>query len=113
MKTGCLLVYVIMPDKDSAEAFGKSLVRERLAACVNILSGATSIYWWQTALETAEETVCLFKTTRERFPAFEARARALHPYDVPCIVAWPLEQGNKEFFDWVHAETSSADFPSS
>jgi len=113
MDTGCLLVYVTMPDKSSAEAFGRTLVYERLAACVNILPGATSFYWWQTKLETAEEAVCLFKTTQEQFPAFKARARALHPHDVPCIVAWPLEQGNKEFFNWVRAETTPKPFPGS
>ena len=100
-----LLVYVTMPDAASARAFGETLVRERLAACANILDGMASIYWWRDTLETATETVCLFKTTRERFPAFEKRAKALHPYEVPCIVAWPLEWGNKDFFDWIGAET--------
>ena len=105
MGNDCLFVYVTMPDRDSAQAFGETLVRERFAACVNILDGAASIYWWQDALETAPETVCLFKTTRMRFPAFLEKAKTLHPYDVPCIVAWPLEQGNKDFFDWIGAET--------
>ena len=108
MDTGCLLVYVTMPDKASAEAFCKTLVQERLAACANIVPGVTSVYWWQNELETAEEVVCLFKTTRERFPAFESRAKDLHPYDVPCIVAWPLERGNKEFFDWIGQETRAS-----
>ena len=106
MDTGCLLVYITMPDMAAAETFCTTLVHERLAACANILPGATSIYWWQEALETAQEVVCVFKTTREHFPAFEGRAKELHPYDVPCIVAWPLERGNKEFLDWIGAETS-------
>ncbi|SBW10314.1 Divalent-cation tolerance protein CutA [uncultured delta proteobacterium] len=106
MDTECLLVYVTMPDKDSARTFSETLVRERFAACVNILDGAESIYWWQGALETATEAVCLFKTTRGRFPAFLEKAKALHPYDVPCIVAWPLERGNADFLDWIGAETA-------
>ena len=101
-----LLVYVTMPDSASAQAFCETLVRERLAACANILDGAKSVYWWRDALETATETVCLFKTARERFPAFLERAKALHPYDVPCIVAWPLEQGNQNFLDWIGVETT-------
>ena len=101
-----LIVYVTMPDAASARTFSETLVRERYAACANILDNAHSIYWWQDALETATETVCLFKTTRERFPAFLERAKDLHPYDIPCIVAWPLEQGNRDFFDWIGTETA-------
>lgn len=106
MDTGCLLVYITMPDGDAARVFCKTLVRERLAACANILGGAESFYWWRGELETAAETVCLFKTTRERFPAFLEKAKALHPYDVPCIVAWPLEAGNGDFYDWIGAESA-------
>ena len=106
MEADCLLVYVTMPDKDSAATFSQTLVRERLAACANVLPGVASVYWWQNELETAEEVVCLFKTTRERFSALESRAKELHPYDIPCIVAWPLNQGNEEFFDWIRAETA-------
>ncbi len=102
-----LIVYVTMPDGASATTFSETLVRERLAACANILDNAKSVYWWRDVLETATETVCLFKTTRERFPAFLERAKKLHPYDVPCIVAWPVELGNKDFLEWIRAETAS------
>ena len=105
----CLLVYVTVPDMAVARAFSETLVRERLAACANILNGATSVYWWRDELETATEAVCLFKTTRERFPAFMERAKALHPYEVPCIAAWPLERGNAEFLGWIRAETALPD----
>lgn len=106
MPTDRLLVYVTMPDAESAQVFCETLVRERFAACANSLDGARSVYWWQNELETATETICLLKTTRERFPSFMERAKELHPYDVPCIVAWPLEQGNRDFLDWIGAETA-------
>jgi periplasmic divalent cation tolerance protein len=106
MDTGCLLVYVTMPDRDSARKFSDALVRGRFAACATMLDGAESVYWWRNALETATETVCLFKTTRGRFPAFLEKAKTLHPYEVPCIVAWPLAQGGKDFLDWIGAETA-------
>ena len=106
MNAECLLVYVTMPDGDAAHAFCETLVRERFAACANILGGAESVYWWQGKLETAAETVCLLKTTRTRFPAFLEKAKALHPYDVPCIAAWPLEAGNSDFCDWIRAESA-------
>ena len=105
MSTDCLLVYVTLPDRETARVFGETLVRERLAACANILDGASSVYWWNGALETAMESICLLKTTRARFPEFLDRAKAIHPYEVPCVAAWPLESGNNDFFDWIRAET--------
>lgn len=103
---GCLLVYITMPDKASAVPYCEALVQERLAACANILAGATSVYWWQGALEHGDECVCILKTTRDRYPAFFARAKETHPYEVPCIVAWPLEEGNSDFLNWIHNETT-------
>lgn len=105
MATGCLIVYVTMPDAASAQSFSETIVRERLAACANIMDGIKSVYWWRDGLETAQETVCLFKTTQDIFPAFMERAKTLHPYETPCIVAWPLERGNRDFLDWIGAET--------
>ena len=102
----CLLAYVTMPDKAAAREFCETLVRERLAACANILDGADSVYWWRDTLETARECVCIFKTTRRRYPAFEARALETHPYETPCIVAWPLERGLGDFLNWIRAETT-------
>ena len=107
MPTGGMSVYVTMPDGKTGQTFCETLVRERLAACANILDGARSVYWWQGNLESATETVCLFKTTRALYPSFQERAKALHPYETPCIVAWPLEAGNKNFLDWIGAETAS------
>ena len=104
-ESGCLLAYITMPDRESDLAYCETLVRERLAACANILDGATSVYWWQGALETGGECVCILKTTRERYPAFFARAKETHPYDVPCIVAFSLETGNEDFFAWLRSET--------
>ena len=107
--SGCLAAYVTMPDKDSALVYCETLVRERLAACVNIMDHASSVYWWQDAVQRAQECVCFFKTTDEQFPQFLARAKELHPYEVPCIVAWPLEAGNPDFFNWIKAETTRAE----
>ena len=102
---GCVTVYVTMPDRQSAEVFCKTLVTERLAACANILDAVASVYWWQGELETAMECACLFKTTAERFPAFLERAKEIHPYEVPCITAWPIIHGHAPYLDWIRAET--------
>jgi len=102
-----LFIYVTAPDKESALKYCETLVRERLAACANVLEKATSIYWWNDRIQTATECVCIFKTSKERFEAFLARAKEIHPYEVPCIVAWPLERGNPEFMRWISEETRS------
>ena len=107
MPADCLLVYITMPDTAAAGQYCRTLVGERLAAGANIARGIRSIYWWRDSLETTTECICIFKTTRERFPAFLERARAMHPYEVPCIVAWPLEQGDAEFMEWIRAETTA------
>jgi len=65
----------------------------------------TSTYRWQGAVETAAEWYCHLKTTAERWPALEARLRALHPYDVPEIVALPIVAGSRAYLDWIAAET--------
>lgn len=103
----CLVVYVTMPDKTAALAYCETLIRERLAACANILDNATSVYWWNNSLETSTECVCVFKTTGRRFDAFAARARETHPYEVPCITAWPIADGNPDFLRWIRGETSA------
>lgn len=105
--TDCLLVYITASGKDEAEILGRTLVEERLAACVNILDTVSSLYWWQGAMERAGETLCLFKTTVERFPDFSRRAKELHSYETPCIVALPLACGDADYLDWIRAETRS------
>lgn len=105
MATDCLAVYVTMPDEDSARTFCETLVRGRYAACANILGGVSSVYWWEGAVQSERECACLFKTTEERFSAFLEKAKELHPYAVPCIVAWPLPRGNEDYCAWVREET--------
>lgn len=105
--TDCLLVYITVPDREEAETVCRTLVRERLAACANISGAIDSIYWWQGEMESAGEVLCVLKTTRTRFPELALRARELHSYDTPCIVALPLEAGDDAYFDWIRNETRS------
>ena len=100
-----LAVYVTCSDLDEARRIGRALVEERLAACVNIRAHET-IYRWQGAIEQGPEVGLLAKTTADAYPALEARARALHSYTLPCIVAWPLAAGLPAYLDWVTAETA-------
>ena len=100
-----LLVFTNMPDHASAAALAAALVEARLVACVNVLAACTSAYRWQGVVETASEVPVLMKTTAARYAALEAAIRARHPYELPEIVAVPVEHGLPAYLDWVAAET--------
>jgi len=101
-----VFVYMTAASREEAMRIGRALVEERLAACVNVLGGMTSVYRWEGAVETAEETVFIAKTRRDLFEPLAARVRELHSYTVPCIVELPVERGNPAYLDWLRAETA-------
>jgi len=101
-----LLVLTNLPDTASAEALATLLVEERLAACVNILAPARSVYRWEGRTEHAEEVPLLIKTTAERYAAVEVAIRRHHPYELPEIIAVPIAFGLPEYLAWVAAETT-------
>ncbi len=103
-----LLVITNLPDRAAAEKLADALVEKRLAACVNILSPCRSVYRWQGAVQREEEHPVLIKTTREAYAALEAQIRAQHPYELPEIIAVPIERGLPAYLDWVNAETAAA-----
>ncbi|WP_295005192.1 divalent-cation tolerance protein CutA [uncultured Dechloromonas sp.] len=100
-----LIVITNCPDEETANAIALAVVEERLAACVNILPRVQSLYRWQGSVESAAEIPLLIKTTAGNYPALEARITALHPYEVPEIVALPLARGLPAYLNWVAAET--------
>ena len=99
------VVYITCGSRDEAENIGWTLVEERLAACVNIFSGMTSMYRWENKLEQAEETVLICKTRDSLVDALEDKVKALHSYDCPCIIALPVSRGFRGYLDWIYAET--------
>jgi periplasmic divalent cation tolerance protein len=100
-----IAVLTNLPDSSSAFNLARRLVELRLAACANVLTPVKSVYRWEGRIEEAVEHPVLIKTTRERYPRLEAAIRESHPYDVPEIIAWPIEQGLPAYLDWVEAET--------
>ncbi len=100
-----LLVLTNLPDRAAAERLADSLIEQRVAACVNLLAPCRSSYRWKGAVQRDEEHPMLIKTTRERYPALEAAIRAGHPYELPEIIAIPIERGLPAYLDWVDAET--------
>lgn len=103
----CLLVSTNLPDRQAALDLARSLVERRLCACVNVLAECTSVYRWQGNVETAAEVPVLIKTTAERYQALEQAIRALHPYELPEIVAVRIDGGLPGYLEWVGAETRS------
>ena len=96
-----LLVLSTFPDVATARRVGRELVDQRCAACANILPQIESIYWWEKKVESANETLVLFKTTAERYAALETTLRRLHPYEVPEIMAFRAESGLSDYLRWV------------
>ena len=100
-----LLVLTNCPDAGVAETIASTVVEARLAACVNILPPARSVYRWQGKVESAEEVPLLIKTTQERYAAVEVEIRARHPYELPEIIALPIDRGLPAYLQWVRDET--------
>jgi periplasmic divalent cation tolerance protein len=103
-----LLVFTNLPERAAAERLADALVAKRLAACINILAPCRSVYRWQGAVQHEEEHPVLIKTTRAAYAELEAEIRAHHPYELPEIVAVPIERGLPAYLDWVAAETASS-----
>lgn len=101
-----LIVLTNCPDAASAQRIARTLVENRVAACVNQLTAVESTYRWQGKIEQANEVPLLIKTTRERFPQLEEAIRTLHPYTVPEIVAIPVVAGFLPYLRWVADETT-------
>ena len=92
-----------------ASALARTLVEERLAACVNVLAPMTSTYRWKETIEQDREQQLVIKTTAARVPALEARLRDLHPYELPEFLVLPVTTGSEAYLRWVGENTTSAD----
>jgi len=105
MPTDALLVFLDLSGRRHRPAARATLVEGRVAACVNVVGPVTSVYRWRDAVETAGELLLLIKTPADRYPALEQALRALHPYEVPEIVAVPIERGHEDYLEWVRSCT--------
>lgn len=102
-----LLVLTNLPDRAAAERLADRVVESKLAACVNILAPCRSVYRWKDAVQHDEEHPMLIKTTQERYKALEQALREGHPYELPEIIAVPIDRGLPAYLDWVAAETKA------
>ena len=104
-----LLCYCTCPDRATADRLARILVEERLAACVHVLPGVCSVYRWQGAVEEANEVLLTAKTVHDRLPALADRLVALHPYELPELVAVEIVDGLPGYLDWVADQTHPGD----
>jgi periplasmic divalent cation tolerance protein len=102
-----LVVLMTAPDGDTAARLGRTVVEERLAACVNVIPGLRSIYEYGGKLCDDAEVLCLFKTRRALYPALRDRLAGLHPYQVPELIAVPLADGNEPYLVWLAQMTAT------
>ncbi|MCL5036339.1 MAG: divalent-cation tolerance protein CutA [Chloroflexi bacterium] len=96
-----IVVFITVPGMEEGDSIGKTLVEERLAACVNVLPGITSHYIWEGKLESSPEALLIVKTGANRFEQLRSRVLELHPYNVPEVIAIPIVAGDPGYLDWV------------
>jgi periplasmic divalent cation tolerance protein len=101
---GALVVLVTAPSAEKAAELGRALVSERLAACASVVPGVRSIYWWEGKVQDEAEALILLKTTPARFQELRDRVVALHPYQVPEVVALKVDAGSEKYLEWIAGE---------
>ncbi len=100
-----VLVYTTYPSVVEAEQAGRALVEQRLCACVNILPGMVSLYWWQGKVDRGEEVVMIIKTRASLAEPVRAAVKQIHSYSTPAIVVLPIETVDPDYHAWIVAET--------
>lgn len=100
-----IVVLITAGDQAEARSMASALVQEKLAACVNIVPGVESIYYWEGNICSDEEFLLVVKTRKALFPQLEERVREMHTYDVPEIIALPIEEGSQDYFNWLAKST--------
>ena len=97
-----IVVLVTCGSKEEGSQIGRALVKARLAACVNVLEAPIeSIYSWKGKVDTAKEFLMIIKTSRPRFAALQEMVKRLHSYDIPEIIALPIEKGSRDYLAWL------------
>ena len=103
-----VFVYTTYPSTVEAEKAGAAIVGQRLAACVNILPGMVSHFWWESKVERGEEAVMIFKTRASLASRVSEAVKASHPYTTPAILVLPLESVEQTYLSWLLAETAQS-----
>lgn len=109
MKNGYLQIVTTTGSREDADRLAGGVVGARLAACVQVMGPVRSTYWWRGAVETADEWICVMKTTTARFNELEAYVKNHHSYETPEIIATPIVDASGDYLAWILAETGGAE----
>ncbi len=96
------IILCTCPDQKTAEDIASALISQKLAACVNIIAGITSIYEWQGEIEKSAEHMLVIKSHIDKYLAIEGKIKSLHPYELPEIIAVPIDRGLPEYLQWIN-----------
>jgi len=96
------IILCTCPDQKSAEDIAEHLIIHKLAACINIIAGVTSIYEWQGKIEKSQEYQMLIKSHSDKYSEIEKAIKSLHPYELPEIIAVPIERGHPDYLQWIN-----------
>lgn len=102
-----IVVFVTARDKAEAERIAKGLLEARLIACVNILDGIKSMFWWEGKIDQSQEALLILKSQKSCFPQIVEKVKSLHSYDLPEIIALPVIEGSKDYLAWINASVQS------
>ncbi len=97
-----LIILCTCPDQTTAEDIASHLVRHKLAACINIIAGVTSIYEWHGKIEKTQEYQLVIKSHSDKYSSIEEEIKSLHPYELPEIIAVPIERGHPDYLQWIN-----------
>jgi len=95
------IILCTCPDQKAAAYIAGQMIEHHLAACVNIVPGITSVYQWQGKIESAQEHLLIIKTQINQYQAIETKIKQIHPYELPEIIAVPIEHGLPEYLHWI------------
>lgn len=97
-------LFTTTENKQDAERIAETLIKKRLAGCVQIFGPITSTYWWKDNVEKAEEWICFIKSKKELYDKLEKTIKEIHPYETPEIIAVTLTAGSREYLEWLSNE---------
>jgi periplasmic divalent cation tolerance protein len=100
-----IVVFITAHDADEGNKIGKALVKRRLAACVNVISGVDTHFWWKDKLTDSKESLLIVKTKETLFPELVKAVKKLHSYTIPEIIAIPILTGSRDYLEWIESET--------
>ena len=100
-----IVVFVTASGRKEAERIANALIKDRLAACVNIIENVRSLFWWKGKVDSAKEAILVIKTKRALFNRLAKKVKSLHSYDVPEIIAMPVITGDKKYLEWIDGST--------